>query len=76
MDEKCFSLRKKRKCGLLTCGECNGDYAGCPFYKPRWMAERDTRKRLYRISLLPAEKQEKISLKYYHGQMPWKGMKP
>ena len=76
MEEKCFAVTAKRKCKLLKCGECSGNYDRCPFYKPRWMADRDTRKRLYRISQLPEEQQAHIAQRYYHGKMPWKGITP
>ena len=71
MNEKCFALRPGRKCGILTCEDCNGRYDRCPFYKPRWMAERDTNRSMARIAKMPPEKQLHISEKYYKGEMPW-----
>ena len=73
MNEKCFALKPGRKCSLLTCKGCNGRYDKCPFYKPRWMAERDTRRALARIASMPVEKQQAIAEKYYNGAMPWTG---
>ena len=73
LNEKCFALKPGRKCSLLTCKGCNGQYDKCPFYKPRWKAERDTRRALARIASMPVEKQQAIAEKYYNGEMPWQG---
>ena len=71
MNEKCFALRPEKKCAITVCGVCNGNYNKCPFYKPKWMAVRDTKRCLYRISELKPETQIKIADKYYHGERIW-----
>ncbi len=71
MNEKCFGLRKGRLCAVLVNGICYGNYANCPFYKPKWKADRDRKAVLYRIALMPLKEQQKISEKYYQGKMPW-----
>jgi len=67
----CFAYNslKKRPCGLLVGGKCNGK---CSFYKtvPQIMREQE---RLYsRIAAMPTMRQIIISEKYYDGKMPWK----
>ena len=71
MNEKCFALRPTRRCSLLRCADCNGRYDKCPFYKPVWMAKRDTNRRLFHISELSPASQDRIADKYYHEQKPW-----
>ncbi|MBR3873504.1 MAG: hypothetical protein IKJ26_04955 [Clostridia bacterium] len=72
MNEKCFALRRSGRCGALTSPFCTG-YATCPFYKPKWMHERDTERTNRKLSALPLEEQLYIASKYYRGWMPWKG---
>ena len=71
MNEKCFGLRKGRECAVLEDGICRGNYATCPFYKPKWKCEHDRQIALRHIADTPPEKQRLIAGKYYHGQMPW-----
>ena len=72
MNEKCFGRRRDRECAVLADKICYGNYNVCPFYKPKWKADHDRAKALHFIARLPLDEQEKISLKYYQGQMPWK----
>ena len=71
MNEKCFGLRKGRECAVLEEGICHGNYATCPFYKPKWKCEHDRQIALRRIADTSPEKQRLVADKYYHGQMPW-----
>lgn len=71
MNEKCFGLRAKRECAILENKVCHGCYDTCPFYKPKWMAERDNQRSLARIAAKPWEEQQRISEKYFQGKMPW-----
>lgn len=71
MNEKCFGLRKGSECAVLEKGICHGNYDSCPFYKPKWMAERDKKNTLRIIARMPPERQREIADKYYQGKMPW-----
>ena len=71
MNEKCFGLRKGRECAILESGVCHGNYDVCPFYKPKWMADRDRKNAMIAIARMPLEKQREISEKYYQGKTPW-----
>lgn len=71
MNEKCFGLKKNRECGILSEGVCRGNYDTCPFYKPKWKADRDREMALRRIADKPLAVQQSISEKYFQGHMPW-----
>ena len=57
-------------CKALSCG-CPG-YDVCPFYKDtaRYIADKAAANE--RLRKLSAEKQSKIAVEYYFGEMPWR----
>ena len=71
MNETCFGRRKGVECVILEPGVCKGQYATCPFYKPKWKVEQERRLALQRIAALSREQRRYISEKYYQGRTPW-----
>ena len=69
-DEKASSLFGE--CAVLEC-DCPGALE-CPFYKTKEALEDQKQKALERINSLPEYQQLGIAIKYYGGQMPWKGL--
>ena len=89
MDMKCFAIRDiklpwgKRdfdekapalfdECTALEC-DCPGALE-CPFYKTKAQLEDEKERAFERIRSLPEYRQLGIAIKYYGGQMPWKGL--
>lgn len=72
MNEKCFAMRRNNECSALAVKGCPG-YGRCPFYKPRWMAQRDQDRVDVKLRALPPERQTLIAEKYHNGNMPWRG---
>lgn len=71
LKEKCFAMRGGGKCDALNVKRCP-NYTACPFYKPAWMAERDTARANQKLQAMPEQKQLRIADKYYNGKMPWR----
>ena len=71
MNEKCFALRKGCACSALAVKNCVG-YQRCSFYRPIWQQQQRRKKADMRLRRLPTASQEALSVKYYHGDMPWK----
>lgn len=72
MNERCFAMRRGNVCGVLSVKGCPG-YVRCPFYKPRWMFERDRDRLNVKLRSLPEGRQQDIADKYHSGNKPWKG---
>ena len=75
--EMCFAyiIPDKRSysnedCKALSCN-CPG-FDLCPFYKSFDKHRADQAAANEKLRKLPAEKQLKISAKFYHGEMPWR----
>ena len=69
MNHKCFALTAENQCDALTVETCPGSM--CSFYKTVEQQNESCRKANARLASLSKEKQIKIALKYYNGQIPW-----
>ena len=69
MNHKCFALTEENQCDALAVETCSGSM--CSFYKTVEQQNESCKKVYARLANLSIEKQIKIAIEYYMGQMPW-----